>query len=147
MNTHCKRAAGFTLIETLVAMAIAAILSSVAYPSYQTQLLKARRADALVAVHQVQMAQERWRANHPTYAAIADLALASTSPRGHYAITVTSIDRQRYEVHASASGTQANDSGCSHLRLTVDGGNTLYASGLDASVGNATEANRRCWSL
>lgn len=147
MTPRRQRAAGFTLIETLVAMAITAILSSVAYPSYQTQLLKARRADALVAVHQVQMAQERWRANHPGYAAIADLALASTSPRGHYAIAVASIDRHHYEVTASASGTQANDGACSHLRLTVDGGNVLYASGADATVGNGSEANRRCWSL
>ena len=40
--------AGFTLIETMVTIGIAGVLSSVAYPSIEGQLMRARRSDALV---------------------------------------------------------------------------------------------------
>ena len=36
---------GFTLIELLIAVAVVAILAAVAYPSYQNQIAKARRAE------------------------------------------------------------------------------------------------------
>ena len=47
--------------------------TSIAWPSFQSSLHKARRADALVAVAQVQIAQERAYANRRRYAAMADL--------------------------------------------------------------------------
>ena len=59
-----RRARGFTLIETMVTVAIAGVLSSVAYPSLEGQVLRARRTDALVALMQAQLAQERFRANN-----------------------------------------------------------------------------------
>lgn len=142
-----RRATGFTLIETLVAMAVTAILSSLAYPSFQGQVQKARRADAMLAIHQVQMAQERWRANHTGYATLTDLRLASTSPSGHYAVDVASIGLHTYEVRAQATGTQDRDAGCRQLRLTVEGANMTHSSGADATSTNASSQNRQCWSL
>ena len=57
-------------------LGIASILSSIAYPSFQGSLQKARRTDALVALMQVQISQERWFVNHRGYGTLAELAPA-----------------------------------------------------------------------
>lgn len=142
-----RRSLGFTLIETMVATAISAVLSSIAYPSFQAQVHKARRGDALLAIQQVQMAQERWRANHAGYASLAQLGLASVSPSGHYAIDVSGVGAHAYQVGALASGTQAGDLACRSIRLGVDGANATHASGTDATSANPEAPNRACWSL
>ena len=146
-TTPCRRSRGFTLIEVLSVLGIASILSSIAYPSFQGGLQKARRADALVALVQVQISQERWIANHRGYASLAELRLPARSSAGHYALEVIAADEVRYEVMARASGTQAGDRECRHLKLVIEGGVTTRASGPDDSVANAPAANRRCWGL
>jgi type IV pilus assembly protein PilE len=62
---------GFTLVETLIAVAIAGILSGIAYPSFESQVLRARRSDAMAALMQTQLAQERHRADHRSYGDLA----------------------------------------------------------------------------
>jgi type IV pilus assembly protein PilE len=140
-------ARGFTLIEMLVAMAVAGILSSVAYPSFQGQIHKVRRSDVLVSMMQVQLAQERWRANGSSHGSLAEVGVASTSPAGYYDLRVTSNHASGYEVLATATGTQARDSTCRHLRLNVAQANVTYSSGPDASTDNPPALNRQCWNL
>ena len=138
---------GFTMIETMGALVVTGILSSIALPSFQAQVHKARRADVLVSMMQVQMAQERWRSNNASYGALADIGAASKSSGGHYTITLASTTSQGYEVTATAVGAQAGDAACRHMKLTATGTNVAYASGSDTSMDNAASANRACWSL
>ena len=138
---------GFTLVELMLVVAVAGVLSGVAYPSFMGQLQKIRRSDAFVSIMQMQAAQERWRANNPSYGSLADIAISSTSNGGHYALLVTAQLDTGYEVLASALGVQANDAPCRNLRLRVDGGNLVQTSGPDAATNNAQLANRQCWSL
>ena len=142
-----RRAAGFTLIELMVATAVSAVLASVAYPSFLAQVQKSRRADATLAIHQVQMAQERWRANHSGYATLAQLGLAATSPSGHYLIEVGAVALHGYEVRAQATGTQARDADCRLISLHVNGANTAHRSATPSSTPNPAAQNRLCWSL
>ena len=147
MHTLCntRRARGFTLIESLVALSVASVLSSIAYPSFQGSIQKSRRADALIAMVQVQAAQERWRFNHRQYGALAEIGVASRSSSGHYQLEVSAADEDRYEVRAVASGAQARDTLCRYLVMRSDGVTTTRHSGPDAGVANAVAANRRCW--
>ncbi len=137
---------GFTLIEVLVVLSIAGVLSSVAVPTFQGHLQKARRTDALVTMMQVQLAQARWRANGSGYATLAQIGMAGVSSAGHYTIALTSDNDDHYEVRAAATGAQAGDTACRNMVLRVTGANAAQASGPDASVANPAALNRQCWN-
>ena len=142
-----RRHRGFTLIEMLVATGVTAVLSSVAYPSFQGTVHKVRRSDALVAMLQVQAAQERWRSNNTGYGSLDDVRVPARSAAGHYTLEVPVRSASGYEVVATAQGGQRHDASCRWLKLTVSGLNASYASGPDAGVANSADTNRRCWSL
>ena len=141
-----RRHAGFTLIETMVTIGIAGVLSSVAYPSLEGQVMRARRSDALVALMQAQLAQERFRANNASYGSLADAGVRPTSPAGHYRIAVVSSDAVGFELLASAVAGQARDARCRHLRLALADATLVYASGSDTTTANGADANRACWN-
>lgn len=148
MNHLPRRTAGFTLIEMLIAVSVASVLSSIAFPSFQGTLHKARRTDAYVALMQAQAAQERWRANRRDYASdLAAMGAPVRSSAGHYTLEVTSADADSYAIVAIASGSQARDAACRHLRVTMNGATTIHTSGPDALVANPAAANRRCWAM
>ena len=136
---------GFTLIETLIALAIATLLASIALPSFNAQLCAARRADALVAMIQVQAAQERLRSRATRYGSLDELNLPSRSNAGHYALRVAAFDDAGYTLTATATGVQASDSACRVMQIRAIGLNAVRSSGADESVANGASANRRCW--
>jgi type IV pilus assembly protein PilE len=146
MGLFSSRQRGFTLIELLFTIAITGVLSSVAYPSLLNVVQKVRRTDALVAVMQVQMAQERHRSNHLAYGSLADIGQPETTTSSHYTLEVANASSAGYELMAVATGAQARDSDCRYLKLTVDGLNVVRTSGSDATVANTAALNRRCWS-
>jgi len=138
---------GFTLIETLIAMAVAAVLSGIALPSFDSQLRKARRADALTAVAQIQGAQERLRSRSTRYGDLAEIGAAAVSSAGHYTLQITAFAADGYALLVTATGAQARDADCRFMVARAVGMNLVYASGADAGVTNPDPANRRCWSL
>lgn len=142
-----RAAAGFTLIEMLVAMGIAGVLSGVAYPSFMGQLQKARRADVLVAMLHVQVAQERWRSNNARYGSLSEIAVSSASMAGHYTLQINGNTEAGYEVLAVAGGAQSRDSACRQMKMSVTNTQVLYASGPDATAANPASVNRQCWIL
>ena len=148
VTRRCRlRQAGFTLIEMLVVTAIAGALSSIAYPSFQSQVQKARRADAVVSMMTLQLAQERWRTNSSSYGSLAQIGAQSTSHSGHYAMQVSALTAEGYEALATANGAQAGDSNCRYMKLRVNGTVVTMSSGPDAEAVNTDAVNRRCWSL
>lgn len=121
-----KRVQGFTLIELMIVVAVIAILAAVAVPGYQEFVRKARRADGKEALLRLQIDQEKWRANNSTYNSILVGAgglgwASSTSAEGHYTIAITegSVSATGFTATATGKGSQASDSGCKILTLTV----------------------------
>jgi type IV pilus assembly protein PilE len=136
---------GFTLIETMVTVGIAGILSSIAYPSLEGHLLRARRTDGLVAILQAQLAEERYRTNNTSYGSRAEAGVRAASAAGLYTVQIVAPRQDGYAILASATGVQARDTHCRHLRLTLADAALAYASGPDATVANDAVANRKCW--
>src|SRR5438105_3906474 len=94
-----RRAGGFTLIELLVTMVVAAILISIAVPSYQSQVRKSRRTEARNAVMDLAAREERYYSVNNTYTNLAvelgygqDNAAITDRPigSGYYTVTVDS---------------------------------------------------------
>ena len=137
---------GFTLVETLIAVGIAGILSGIAYPSLESQVLRARRSDAMAALMQAQLAQERHRADHRSYGDLAAIGARTTSMSGYYAIDVAANAADGYELVATATGRQTRDASCQTLRLAVAGASVVYASGPDSATANPDAVNRKCWN-
>ena len=142
-----RAGAGYTLIELMVGVAVAALLAGVALPSFEGSLRRAQRSDALVAMMQIQAAQERFRGNGLRYGSLAEIGAASLSAAGHYALQTPSYDADGYAVLATATGAQTRDAACRVLKLSVTGTNPSYASGPDAAAANPDAVNRSCWML
>jgi len=144
---------GFTLVELLIAIAIAALLAGLAWPSLRDAVYKSRRADAMAALAQIAQAQERWRANNPQYrdtlgADANGVTLAPTvSHDGHYELSLVdgSVNASAYTARATArsSSPQASDSRCQVLQMAVSGGNISYSS--YAAGGSANGTPDPCW--
>jgi type IV pilus assembly protein PilE len=128
---------GFTLVELLIACAVAAVLAAVAVPTYQAQLMHSRRADAAAALMQLQQAQERMRLHHGLYSAdFSALRVAPRSSEGLYTLAVEITGPQSYRATATpvAGRAQAGDHECPQLALDVDSG---FAQ---------TGPKARCWN-
>lgn len=58
---------GFSLIELMIVIAIIALLSMIAIPSYSKYLAKAKRAEAYMQLSSIYAAQKAYWAEHGTY--------------------------------------------------------------------------------
>lgn len=62
-----RDAKGFTLIELLIVVAIMAILASIAYPSYQDQIIRSRRAEGRGLLLETAQALEKCKSLYGVY--------------------------------------------------------------------------------
>jgi type IV pilus assembly protein PilE len=112
---------GLTLLELLVAMALAALLLTLGLRSQQGQGLRSGRLDAVEALTRLQQAQEQHRSAHGLYASelAALVGTAATSRQGRYAIALDRSGGEAYRATAVAQGAQARDTACAKLTLEV----------------------------
>ena len=69
---------GFTLIELLIALACVAVLASLAWPSYQSLILKSQRAQARASLLQTAHWFERAASANGSYPFAADVDMGPT---------------------------------------------------------------------
>src|ERR1700682_6449593 len=94
-RTRCNSLAslgGFTLVELMVTVVVAAILFAIAVPTYTSQMQKARRTDARSALLDLAGREERFFSVSTAYTATASqlgyAALGHPIGSGYYKIDV-----------------------------------------------------------
>jgi len=114
---------GFTLIELMIVVVIIGVLAAIAYPAYTGYAQKARRSDAKHALLDIQLNQEKWRANNIKYTTtLSDVwGNGSSSLENHYIVTVPTALANEYTLAAVPQGNQALDTNCA--RMTLDQNN------------------------
>lgn len=117
-------ASGFTLVESAIVCAVVVVLASVVLPSYHSHELRVARLDAVQALTQLQMAQEKLRSATGLYA--FDLGalqgVPAISAQGRYALAVANTGPDAYRATASARGAQLDDHECATITLEVSQG-------------------------
>lgn len=112
---------GFTLIELLIGLAIVGILIAVAYPSYSHHIVKARRAEAQVALLDLATRMEQYYSeNNHSYknATLANLKSEATTANGFYMLSISNVTATTYILTAKPLGVQAqHDKDCAMLTL------------------------------
>lgn len=132
-----RRTGGFTLIELMIVVAVIAILSAIAYPSYQEQVRKSRRGQVKADLVEYAQLAERFHTVNNTYVGF-DLPF-DQSPRengatAHYGLTLNpDSTASTFVIEATAQGNQAKDR-CGDLSLNQAGVKTN-------SKGNLSD----CW--
>lgn len=118
-----RPAAGFTLVELMITLVVIAILTAVVVPSYQNQVRKGHRTDAVGAISSILNGEERYYADNVTYT--NELAKLGMTVTGSGSSAYVTTDDGRYhivaractgmtltqcvEVEAVAQGSQVND--------------------------------------
>jgi type IV pilus assembly protein PilE len=122
---------GFSLIELMIAVAIVAILASVAFPSYQDYLRRGARAEAQAYMMDIAGRQGQFLLDNRAYADTAAAMGLATPPRvsAKYAITLeTDGSPPTFTITATPSGDQAKDK-CGTLSLDNTGAKTASGTG------------------
>lgn len=138
---------GFTLIELVVTMLIAAILAAVAIPAYSNYVRKAHRTDAKNALLDMASLEERYFSTNYIYSSsFTDLGYgtAGTSINvgsGYYSVSAPVIGNAQpptptspgtpatYSITAIAINDQFKDTSCRTFTITSAGVQTATDSG------------------
>ncbi|MGQ3888979.1 type IV pilin protein [Legionella sp. CNM-1927-20] len=140
---------GFTLIELMIVVVIVAILTMIAYPSYQDYITRSRRADGQAALLDLASRLERYYAQQNTYQTATigtgnatDVRATNLSPEQWYTLSITAQTPSSYTLQAVPNNQQAtNDTRCQTLTL-----NSLGVKGITAGpAGVPTGPASRCW--
>ncbi|MCG8667931.1 MAG: type IV pilin protein [Pseudomonadales bacterium] len=140
---------GVTLMELMIALAIIAIIASVAIPNYQGNASKARRSDAQTALLGLASAMERYYTANNTYLGAAqagDTGAPDIYPdeapidgdTKYYDLQIFAAAANTYELRAVPKGDQAGDG---FLSL-----NSVGVRGWDMNNnGSSADAGENAW--
>lgn len=118
LNQKVVSSIGFTLIELIVVIAIAGIMTTIAYPAYQDSIRKARRGEAKSELSRLVLKQHKFRVTHTAF---ADDATLVTTDSGYYEFLVTQFLSSRFSITATPKSASGQDQDlCATLTIDQD---------------------------
>jgi type IV pilus assembly protein PilE len=113
---------GFSLLEIVFTLAMAAIVSCFALANYSHAILTAHRDEAKLALMACAAKLEQYYAHHHSYknATLEKLGEKPITENGHYKITLTA-HKQSFLLQATPLGDQRKDSLCYAFSLDETG--------------------------
>ncbi len=140
-NASRKSAAGFTLMEVMIVVAIVAILSTIAYGSYQQQIVKSRRSAGAACLQERAQYMERYYTTYLTYDGdpAPDISQCDSEVSPHYQVSFVtgSTGAKTFTLQAVPQGMQAT-------KDTLCGTLTINQRGVRGESGTASSADE-CW--
>ena len=140
---------GFSLIELVIVLAIAGILSAIAIPGYHDYITRAHRNDAKTALLDLAIRMENYYAKNNTYQTATigvnnatDVLADPASSEGFYRLAISQATATTYSLEATPINTQATaDTHCQSLTF-----NHLGQKGVSAAPsGMSTAPTVACW--
>ena len=136
-----RNAHGFTLIEMMITVAIVAILAAIAYPSYQQQVRKTRRADCEGVIMEMANALERYYTENNSYVGFtlgagnnfSNQCPKDTGTAATYNLSLPTLTANSFVIQAAPTGAQNGDM-CGNLTLN---------QAMQKGVGSSTVS--QCW--
>jgi type IV pilus assembly protein PilE len=126
---------GFTLIEILVVLAIIAILSAIAIPTYSGYMIRSYRADAQATLNYVSHFMQKVRTEQGSY---APGGTAPTLPAGYqnspssgaarYTITLSGVTANGFTATATPEASISGAEVCGNLSIDHTGNKSFSGS-------------------
>ncbi|AFL74093.1 type IV pilin protein [Thiocystis violascens] len=125
---------GFTLIELMITVAIVGILAAIAYPSYQNQVLKTRRAAAKGCLLELAQFMDRFYTTTMVYTgAVLPATACRTDLASFYTFSFpVAVTATTYSIQAAPQGAQTGDTLCGTLGINQVGTRTESGTGTAA---------------
>ena len=121
-----SKSRGFSLIELLIVVVIAAILIGVGIPGYRQYVQRANRSDASAALLRIAAAQERFYLQNNRYASNAG-EMAAAPPNG--------------------LGIEGSERGFYNLNLASDAPAIRFTATAIPAAGNSQADDTECWTF
>ncbi len=129
MNTVKHLQKGFTLVEIMIVVAIIGILASIAIPSYQEYVLRARASAATGALADMRIKMEQYFQDNRTYD-LGPCTAATGTDTTYFAFGCSVTTATAYTLTATGSGSMA-----------------AYTYSIDQNNAKSSSFNASCWQL
>ena len=133
-----RRHTGFTLIEVMIVVAIIAILSAIAIPSYSEYVIRSRLTEGVAALSSMRVKMEQFFQDNRTYVGACAANTVATPPDNipNFTIACPTLTATGFSVTATAKDKLKD------FVYTVDEKNQKSTTG-----GMGYASNTGCWSI
>ena len=135
-----KPVRGFSLIELMVVVAIAAILASIAVPAYRDYVMRGKLAEAYTVLASQRVKMEQFYQDRRTYDGACNPGTVAPQPTGKYFTYVCAINDQTYTLTATGVASE----GVPGFAFTIDQSNNRATTGV--YTGWTVPSPNNCWT-